>query len=288
MKVGCGVDILKHSMKRLLGVISMLSVCCAGYAQEVTYSSDSTKAPVAVQAPPVVAARPMPKIRVKPILHEISFGFRANTNGWSIYSDYGKAKTSDARKADMFYNLLYLQTEFTEKKDPKEQKVKAQTLSDKSSASYIYGKINNFYALKLGLGYRKMLAGKPDPGCVSIHWANTAGFALGMLKPYYIQVAGSTNEIKYSDINQSDFLNQAIISGAGGFSKGLGEIVFIPGGHIRSALHFDFSANRKNVLGVEAGVNAEFYSQPIGLMANEKTVSSFLDFFVAFQLGKRW
>lgn len=281
-------NILFHSMKKLLSCFTVLCFCGAGYAQQVMYSSDSST--VAPEIPPaaVAKAKPMPKIRIKPILHEISFGIRANTNGWSIFTDYGKAKVGDTRKADMFYNVLYLQTEFTEKKDPKEQKVKAQTLSDKASSSYIYGKINNFYALKLGLGYRKMLAGKPDPGCVSIHWANTAGFALGMVKPYYIKVAGGADEIKYSDINQSDFLNQAIITGSGGFSKGLSEIVFVPGGHIKSAIHFDFSTNRKNVVAVEAGVNAEFYSQPVALMANDKTVSSFLDFFVAFQFGKRW
>lgn len=288
MGVQVVADILLHSMRKLLSVFTVLCFCGVGYAQQVTYSSDSTVVPPDAPPPVVAKPKPMPKIKVKPILHEISFGVRANTNGWSVYSDYGKAKTSDPRKADMFYNLLYLQTEFTEKKDPKEQKVKAQTLSDKASSSYIYGKINNFYALKLGVGYRKMLAGKPDPGCVSIHWANTAGFSLGMLKPYYIKLAGGTSEIKYSDINKVDFLNQAIISGSGGFSKGLSEIVFIPGGHIKSAIHFDFSTNRKNVVGVETGVNAEFYSQPIALLANDKSTSYFVDLFVAFQFGKRW
>ncbi len=263
----------------------MLTLCStAGYAQQVTFSSDSTKTIKQDAPPPIVKLKP-PKI--KPIMHEISFGMRLNTNGWSIYSDYGKSKVQDTKKADMFYNLMYLQFEFTEKKDPKEEKVSTQTASSKANSSYIYGKINNFYALKLGVGYRKMIAGKPDPGCVSIHWANTLGFSLGMQKPYYVMVAGS-EYIKYSDVDKENFLDRAGIRGAGGFSKGLSEIVFIPGGHIKSALHFDFSTNRKNVLGVEAGVNAEFYSQPIALMANNKTVTNFVDLFVAFQFGRRW
>ena len=272
-------------IKRSLRVVAVLAlVGSATHAQQITFSSDSTKTVQQAPPPPLVKLK-APK--VKPILHEMSFGMRLNTNGWSFFTDYGKAKPADMKKADMFYNLVYLQAEFTEKKDPKEQKVATQTLTNKGSSNYIYGKINNFYALKLGAGFRKLIAGKPDPGCVSIHWANTLGFSLGMQKPYYVVVSGS-NAIKYSDVDKDDFLNRNVIRGAGGFSKGLGEMVFIPGGHVKSALHFDFSTNRKNVLGVEAGVNAEFYSQPIALMANEKTVTNFIDLFVSFQYGRRW
>lgn len=272
-------------MKKCFKGLLLLTLCSsAGYAQQVTFSSDSTKT-IKQDTPPPPVKLKAPK--VKPIMHEMSFGMRLNTNGWSVYTDYGKSKTQDLKKADMFYNLLYLQAEFTEKKDPKEEKVSTQTASSKANSSYIYGKINNFYALKLGIGYRKMIAGKPDPGCVSIHWANTLGFSLGMQKPYYVMIAGS-EYIKYSDVDKENFLDRSGIRGAGGFSKGLSEITFIPGGHIKSALHFDFSTNRKNVLGVEAGINAEFYSQPIALMANNKTVTNFVDLFVAFQFGRRW
>ncbi len=260
--------------------------CSAGYAQVVTFSSDTSKQVVATAEVPY--AKPKPPKPPKPIVHEISFGFRLNTNGWSIYSDYGKLKTNDLKHVDMSHNVFFLQTEFTEKKDPKEQKIHSQTITGSGTSTYIYGKINNLYVLKLGLGYRKQLAGKPESGCVSIHWATTGGFALGMLKPYYITLAGSSQSIKYSDLNQSDFLDQQNIQGSAGFSKGLGEMQFIPGGHLKTALHFDFSANKKNVIGVEAGVNAEFYSQPIMLMANEKSTTSFIDLFVAFQFGRRW
>lgn len=283
----CGKGNTLHaSMKGILKALIISCFCStAGFAQQVTFSTDSTKALPTDNTPPPQKIKP---VKVKPIRHEISLGGRLNTDGWSVYTDYGKVKASDQKKSDMFYNLLYLQTEFTEKKDPKEQKVNSQALTSKGSSSYIYGKINNFYALKVGVGYSRMIAGKPDPGCVSIHWANTLGFALGMMKPYYLSVVGSSSYIKYSDLNQSDFLNSAIIQGSGGFSKGLGEMVFIPGGHIKSSLHFDFSANRKTVLAVETGVNAEFYSQPITLMANGKSVSNFIDLFVSFQFGRRW
>ena len=134
----------------------------------------------------------------------------------------------------------------------------------------------------------KMIAGKPDPGAVSIHWLNLFGVSLGMLKPYYLNVTGDPNAIKYSSATAIYFLNQQTIEGGAGFSKGLSEMKFIPGAHFKSALHFDFSTNRKNVIGAEAGINAEYYSQAIALMANQTGTPYFVDFFIALQFGRRW
>ena len=186
----------------------------------------------------------------------------------------------------MFHSVRIYQIEFTEKKDPKEYKTTADNGS--GTDTYIYGKVNNFYALKLGYGYRKLLVGKPDPGTVSIHWVNVIGFALGMEKPYYLNVYSDPTAIKYTDNTKVDFLNQGVIEGSAGFSKGLSEIKFVPGFHFKSALHFDFSANRKNVIGVETGVNVEYYTTPIQIMANESATPYFVDLFIGVQVGKRW
>ncbi len=275
-------------MNRALKLFILLSVLSYGAhgQQDPVFSSDSSKV---YKKPEIFISQVKPKAP-KPIIHELSLGYRANTDGWSIYTDCGRVRTQDLKKSDMFHNLLYWQLEFTEKTNPKEQKVTSATPNKfGGSSSYKYGKINNLYVLKFGGGFRKMLAGKPDVGCVSIHWANTAGFALGLLKPYYINVStGDPHAIKYTDITQSDFLDDNIILGSAGFSKGLDEIVFVPGGHIKTALHFDFSTNKKTVLAVETGVNAEFYSTPIQLMANQPAITGFYDIFIAFQIGKRW
>ena len=251
----------------------------------VVSSTDSTKGFVK----PVVAFTPIKPKPPKPISKEIEFGLRLNTDGWSIYMDRGKVKTNDWKHSDLFHNLLYWEAEFTEKTNPKEVKV-TSTIANQygGSSSYKYGKINNLYALKMGIGFQKLLVGKPDPGCVSIHWANTFGFSLGMLKPYYIYVEGY-GAIKYSDQTQNDFLSQTNnIEGSAGFSKGLSEVVFIPGGYFRSALHFDYSTNKKTIMSVETGVNIEYYSQQIQLMANQSATSSFIDMFIAISFGKRW
>ncbi|NDC42718.1 MAG: hypothetical protein EBZ77_14420, partial [Chitinophagia bacterium] len=170
-----------------------MHVAAPGDTTRIMYSSDSNKVytkPVLPAPITIAKAKPVPRPKPpKPITNEWSLGLRLNTNGWSLYTDIGKVKANDMRKADMFHNLLFFQIEFGEKKDPKEQKVAGQTNRFGGSKYFKYGKINNFYALKLGLGYSKMLAGKPDPGCASIHWNTVGGFSLGLLKPYYLITA---------------------------------------------------------------------------------------------------
>ncbi|MCD6013812.1 MAG: hypothetical protein K0Q79_3674 [Flavipsychrobacter sp.] len=272
-------------MRTFFRSLCLFIACCGAvspaYAQKIERSTDTVKKAV---AKPVAVVKPKGP---KAISKELSFGIRLNSNGWSLYSDIGTIRPRDAKHADMFYNVRLWQVEFTEKKHQKEAKSTGAGSAGGSSNSYIYGKINNFYALKLGRGYMRMLAGKPDPGSVSIHWLYAGGFSLGMLKPYYLNVYSDPNAIKYDD-DKEDFLDQYVIQDNAGFAKGLGEMKYVPGFHVKSAIHFDFSANRKSMIGVEAGVNAEYYTQDVQIMANQKPSTFFIDLYLAFQVGKRW
>lgn len=265
--------------------VLILSFGCCGILSHATAQAVGRAADTAKKSKPVLM--PVKPKAPKAISRELSFGLRINSNGWSLFSDLGSIKSRDAKHSDMFYNVRLWQLEITEKKHPKQHKISNQG-GGTGSNSYIYGKINNFYALKLGRGYMRMLAGKPDPGSVSIHWLYAGGVSLGMLKPYYLNVYSDPNAIKYGDGTKEDFLNQYLIQGNAGFAKGLGEMKYIPGFHVKSAIHFDFSASRKSVIGVEAGFNAEYYTQEVQIMANQPASALFLDLYVAFQVGRRW
>lgn len=237
-----------------------------------------------------------PKInRIKPIRAELSAGLSLTSNGWSFFVDKGKVKSDEGRKSDMFYNIRLWQLEIQEIKDPHELKSNTTEVGGTTSSGakvnpFIYGKINNFYAVNLGYGFRKMIAGKPEPRTVSIHWVGTGGLSVGLLKPYYLHAYynGMEQDIKYSDQTSDAFLSQSDILGGSGFSKGLSEIKVIPGIHVKTGLHFDFAASRKTILAVEAGASASYYTQSIQLMALQKAVPYFFNLYASFQFGKRW
>ena len=274
------------TMSRIIKSITAILFCSfplLGFAQSSTPLADSTK-------PMAATAKVKKPIIKKPKLvdRELSFGFRLNTDGWGVYAQKGKSK-SDMKESELFYNVRYWELELDEKKHPKEIKRTSDlsTFNDTKPRSFAYGKVNNFYSIKLGYGNRKMIAGKPDPGTVSIHWFYSGGLALGLLKPYYIELYDGTS-IKYTDSTKEEFLNKNDIIGSSGFSKGIGEMKFAAGIHAKTGLHFDFAASKKTIIAIEFGGNVEVYSRTIQLMANQKDVPYFVNIFGAIQFGKRW
>ena len=263
-------------MQRGILVLGLIISTLIGHAQSVASNNGALK-------------------KMKPIHSELSAGFRLNTNGWSLFVDKGYVKSNETKFRDQFHDIRLFQVELSEHKDPKEIKYSNNNQSGQNSRPLIYGKINNFYALKLGYGMRKMIAGKPEPGSVSVHWVYAGGFSLGMEKPYYVDgFVQQDNQgslvpatFKYSDATKESFLNERYINGGAGFSKGLGEIQYIPGIHAKTAMHFDFAASRKVVMAVETGISAEYYSRAIEIMANQDAKPYLVNLFASFQFGGR-
>jgi hypothetical protein len=213
-----------------------------------------------------------------------AFGFKFNTDAWSMFYEHGKYKTLTKT------NLWWL--EFGERKHPKEEKV--PTLSASGGfliiSSYIYGKRNNFYYLKGGLGQQTLIGGKGNKNGVAVSAIFGGGFSAGLLKPYYIEITNpSTNkreEIKY-DNNDNLFLNGPIILGKGGLTKGFNEIQFVPGVHARAALRFDYGRYNEVLSAMEVGVNAEYYSKNMPILLLNKDRKFFFNAYIALVFGKR-
>lgn len=213
-----------------------------------------------------------------------AYGFKFNTDGWGMFYEHGKYKNINTT------NLWWL--EFGEHKHPKEEKV--PTISASGGfliiSSYIYGKRNNFYNLKLGFGQQKLIGGKGNKNGVAVSAIYGGGVTLGMLKPYYIQIQNpSTNlneQIKY-DNNDSLFLDASIIMGRGGLTRGLGEMKYVPGAHLRTALRFDYGRYNELLSALEVGLNAEFYSSKMPIMLRNKEKNFFFNAYVALTFGKR-
>ncbi len=233
----------------------------------------------------------------KALTKEHAIGGRINTDGWGLYFNYGLIKKNEGRKSeiDRFYNVLYFQLEVGERYHPKEYRdfragvaspYRNYFLSILSTDMFKFGKINNFYTTKIGLGYKYLLAGKPEANTVSIHWNTNGGLSLGLLKPYYFSTAGG--EKVALDPEAEDLINtlaRADYIKGWGYREGWGELKVVPGLYARTGLKLDFANRRKRLAGIELGVGAEVYMNKIHQMALQNPQSFFVNAFVGFEFG---
>ncbi len=213
-----------------------------------------------------------------------AFGFKFNTDGWGMFYERGKYKTIN--KTSLWW------IELGEHKHPKEEKV--PTISASGGflivSSYIYGKRNNFYNFKLGFGEQRLIGGKGNKNGVAVSAIYGGGLTAGMLKPYYIEIQNPTTnqqeQIKY-DNNDNLFLDPTIILGRGGLTKGFGEMQFVPGAHVRTALRFDYGRYNEVLSALEVGLNAEYYSKKMPILLLNPQKQFFFNAYVALTFGKR-
>lgn len=222
-------------------------------------------------------------------LEELTFGYRLHTQGWSIFSDYGKKIT--------YYKKAIYQFEILEYKHPKQDKYTSgiqPTFGYPTPKAFVYGKQNNFYSLRVALGRRRQIAEKAEKSGVEVSYTYLIGATLGILKPYQIYYYDPSNEkdiislLKYNGENKEKFLDALNIYGSAGFSRGLFQSKLIPGVHGKFGLNFDWSPYDQIIRAIEVGLMYDIYIREIPIMIQEKNTFYFTNLYVSFQLGKRW
>ncbi len=218
---------------------------------------------------------------------QFAYGFKLNTDGWGGFYEHGKYKT--------ITNTSLWWIELGERKSQKEEKV--TTGEDIGGGfilvgnPYIFGKENNFYYLKGGIGQQKLIGGKNNKNGVAVSGIYGGGISLGYLKPYYLTVqntaTGETKDIKYSDSTSLQFLDPNAISGGSGFTKGFGEGTFVPGAYARLALRFDYGRYNEFLSALEVGINADYYTKKMPILINNPEKRFFLNGYIAIEFGKR-
>ncbi len=240
------------------------------------------------------------KIKVKkpnPISQEFNTGIQLNTDGWTMTMERGFMKLEEPVKTNFFW------IDISEKRHPKERKTTNEVFStfnpkEPKPLPYKYGKINTFYPLKIGVGFKRPISMRLDNKSVLIHYVVGAGFSFGFLKPYYLQLftdtVGNSSPIdfeKYSTENARRFLNltskQTIIGGAD-FTKGLSEFELKFGIHAKAGFVFDYAFTKKSFTSVELGTSMEIYPSKVPIMATVASKFIFLNLYANIRLGRRW
>jgi hypothetical protein len=220
---------------------------------------------------------------------EILVGGGMHTRGFQLTGLYSIIQNENK-------NLTF-QLEFSELKSPKEKKMNAErrAVGGNSSRSYIYGKENNLYTLKLAAGQRFYISEKTEKSPVAIAFSYNGGLNLGMIKPYYLDLiyrfdpqGSKIISEKYSNSNALKFLEPQDINGASGFSKGWDELTLAPGIYTKGSLLFDWGANDSFAKILELGLSADIFFKNISIVIGEVRPPLYLNLFMNFYFGKRW
>jgi hypothetical protein len=221
---------------------------------------------------------------------EFSGGARLNTDGWTGFLEAGYRKSAS--------RVNFFQLEISEKRDGKQDRSSRMIPAGGgfyiSSTPFVYGKMNNFYQAKLGIGQKRLIGGKGNKNGVEVNFLYYGGLSAGLVKPYYLELTNDTGDpnsrkiVKFSEDIRDDFLNRDLIYGAGGFGKGWSEMTITPGLHAKTGFRFDWARFNDVISALEVGINAEYYTKKVQIMVDQEGKSFFFNAYVGIQLGKRW
>ncbi|MEJ7610439.1 MAG: hypothetical protein WKF88_04600 [Ferruginibacter sp.] len=203
-------------------------------------------------------------------------GVKLTTDGYGGFLELGRAQSVK--------RSLLFQLEITERKHQKEEK---QYNQNNNAGPYIYGKINYFYPVKLGVQQQFLLGNKGNRNGVSISANAGGGVSLGLLRPYLLGYDSAGTQIFRGLADDSArFLFEDPIS-APNLGTGFNRLKVSPGAYVKAALRFDYGKYNEMVSALEVGITAEYYTKQIPLMVFNKENKFFFSAYVALLFGKR-
>ena len=228
-----------------------------------------------------------------------AFGLKLTTDGYGGFFEIGRAKTT--KKALLF------QLDISERKHPKEDK---QTNIAIPTAPFIYGKINYFYPIKIGVQQQLLFGNKTNRNGVSVTGNFGGGISLAVLRPYNLEVNdiakgarksiryNSTDSTLYSNTGNKNYIKDSSLFTDGailnflqvagsGLGKGWNQIIVTPGIYAKAALRFDYGKFNEVLSAIEVGVTGELYSKKIQQIVNVPPKQYFVGAYVSVVFGKR-
>ena len=221
---------------------------------------------------------------------DFAIGARLHTNGLAVGINVGKLQT--------YYLTKYWHVEIGELQHPKEYRQSfdtPSTLNGRISRAFKYGKQNNLFVLRGGVGAKRYFSEKAKHKGVAVGLSYEGGATLGLLKPYYLELRDGDGQFshstRYSEETADRFLDIWQIHGASSWTKGIGEISLQPGVHGKFSVHFDWGAFDEYLKAVEGGVMVDAFARKMPIMVEKDNVQNqqfFINLFLHLQFGKRW
>ncbi|MEO5890350.1 MAG: hypothetical protein ABIQ31_08865, partial [Ferruginibacter sp.] len=203
---------------------------------------------------------------------------------------------------------LLFQLDISERKHAKEDK---QTNISIPASPFIYGKINYFYPVKIGMQQQILLGNKTNRNGVSVTGNFGGGISLALLRPYNLEVndkaKGARKLIRFDSkdstlvssttipptyepdailFTDNISLDELQVSGSG-LGKGWGQITVTPGLYAKAAVRFDYGKYNEMLSAIEVGLTGEFYSKKVPQLVFSDPKQYFISAYVSVMFGKR-
>lgn len=163
---------------------------------------------------------------------------------------------------------------------------------------YYYGKLNNLYILRAGLGYQHLLNRKPYWGGIEVRYFYSGGLSLGLAKPVYLYISYYRSDLvifatktekfdptKNYPVTTPDYTYD--IYGRAPVFKGFNEIKPYPGIYAKFGFNFDFGVLNDRVKALEVGIVLDGYPVGVPVMAFKDPYHIFVTGYLSFNFGKR-
>ena len=171
--------------------------------------------------------------------------------------------------------------------------------------SYVYGKLNNLYIIRAGIGQQILMNTKPYWGGVEVRAFYYGGLDIGLAKPNYLYIAyysvvnnmlvvdktdlekyDPEKHFPYIGSNPTPPLND--IYGRGPIISGFSNIKIYPGLYAKGGFNFEFSAQNDRIKAVEIGAAVDIFPKPVPVMAFKQSNYFFITGYLSFHFGKRY
>ena len=208
---------------------------------------------------------------------EWNFQIFAHTAGFGIGFQHGR--TPD------LYNKHFWEVQLMTNKHPKS--VRSINALYENVRPVRYGQLYSLFFLQGGYGYQRTLHLKPYWGGVQVSFTLSAGPALGIGIPCYVEVlnynTGFSEIVRYDP----DRHNLNNILGGTQLFTGILETIVRPGFYAKTGLNFDFSKKDYKLFSLEVGAQIQMVFPFIQQMAFNPAKKFYLTGYLAFNFGKR-
>lgn len=180
-------------------------------------------------------------------------------------------------------DLLYLKHE---------KEIKSYNPVYDEARSYVLGKMNNFYMVRPGFGFKKILTDKLRRSGVQVAYTWQVGPSLGITKPIYLEIAYPGIAYDYLVVeryNPDEHYSNNIYGKASGLN-GLDELRLHPGGFFKFAFQFEYSNEKNRLKGLEAGAVVDVYPSDIPILADKygQNKQLFFNFYLNLLIGQKY